>query len=114
MRTHSASATKRRWTRKGSAMQATSELGEPGFPGGAGTGGRPRGGRGRPGGVPVPVPLIAGVGGCGGAGASTLAVGLAVAALELGRCAVLFDADAFGGGLDRLVAAATDAERREG
>lgn len=93
-------------------MQATSELGdlgEPGFPGGAGTAGRSRGARGRRG-----VPLVAVVGGCGGAGASTLAVGLAVAALEVGRGAVLFDADALGGGLDRLVAAATEADRREG
>ena len=92
-------------------MQATSELGEPGFPGGAGIAGRPRGARGHRGGAPVP--LVAVVGGCGGAGASTLAVGLAVAALDLGRCAVLFDGDALGGGLDRLVAAATDAERNE-
>lgn len=92
-------------------MQATSELGEPGLPGGAGSAVRPRYSRGRRSGVPVP--LVAVVGGCGGAGASTLAVGLAVAALELGRCAVLFDADALGGGLDRLVAAATDVERRE-
>ena len=92
-------------------MQATSELGEPGFPGGAGIAGWARGARGRRG--DASVPLVAVVGGCGGAGASTLAVGLAVAALELGRCAVLFDADALGGGLDRLVAAATDAERNE-
>jgi len=92
-------------------MQATSELGEPGFPGGAGIAGWARGARGRRG--DASVPLVAVVGGCGGAGASTLAVGLAVAALELGRCAVLFDADALGGGLDRLVAAATDAERRQ-
>src|SRR5438445_12729473 len=90
-------------------MQTTSELGEPGFPGSTGIAGRPRQARGRRGGVP----LIAVVGGCGGAGASTLAVGLAVAALELGRGVVLFDADALGGGLDRLVAAATDAERKD-
>jgi secretion/DNA translocation related CpaE-like protein len=90
-------------------MQATSELGEPGLPDGAGTAAGPYGPRGRRGGVP----LVAVVGGCGGAGASTLAVCLAVAALELGRSAVLFDADALGGGLDHLLAAATDAERQE-
>jgi hypothetical protein len=49
------------------------------------------------------------VGGCGGAGASTLAACLAVAALGLGRRTALFDADTLGGGLDRLVASATTA-----
>ena len=53
------------------------------------------------------VPLIAVIGGCGGAGASTLAVSLAVAALRVGRRAILFDADPLGGGLEPLVALGT-------
>src|SRR5258708_25568371 len=60
---------------------------------------RNRGGR--------PVPLIAVIGGCGGAGASTLAVSLAVTALGVGRRAILFDADPLGGGLEPLVALGT-------
>ncbi len=54
-----------------------------------------------------PVPLIAVIGGCGGAGASTLAVSLAVTALGVGRRAILFDADPLGGGLESLVALGT-------
>jgi hypothetical protein len=54
-----------------------------------------------------PVPLIAVIGGCGGAGASTLAVSLAVTALGAGRRAILFDADPLGGGLEPLVALGT-------
>lgn len=54
-----------------------------------------------------PVPLIAVIGGCGGAGASTLAVSLAVSALDVGRRAILFDADPLGGGLESLVALGT-------
>lgn len=54
-----------------------------------------------------PVPLIAVIGGCGGAGASTLAVSLAVTALAAGRRAILFDADPLGGGLEPLVALGT-------
>jgi secretion/DNA translocation related CpaE-like protein len=53
------------------------------------------------------VPLIAVIGGCGGAGTSTLAVALAVAALRVGRRAILFDADPLGGGLEPLVALGT-------
>jgi secretion/DNA translocation related CpaE-like protein len=49
------------------------------------------------------------VGGCGGAGASTLAVALAVIAAETAAAAVI-DADRFGGGLDVLLGA----ERRAG
>ncbi|MGH6657072.1 MAG: hypothetical protein ACRDVE_17940, partial [Actinocrinis sp.] len=62
--------------------------------------GRGRGGR-------RPVPLLAVIGGCGGAGASTLAVSLAVAALNTGRRVILFDADPLGGGLESLVALGT-------
>ncbi len=61
-----------------------------------------RRGRGNP-----PVPLIAVIGGCGGAGASTLAVSLAVAALSVRKRAILFDADPLGGGLEPLVALGT-------
>src|SRR5436305_6782155 len=53
------------------------------------------------------VPLIAVIGGCGGAGASTLAASLAVTALAAGRRAILFDADPLGGGLEPLVALGT-------
>src|SRR5436305_12375167 len=53
------------------------------------------------------VPLIAVIGGCGGAGASALAVSLAVTALGAGRRAILFDADPLGGGLEPLVALGT-------
>ena len=61
-----------------------------------------RRGRGNP-----AVPLIAVIGGCGGAGASTLAVSLAVAALSVRKRAILFDADPLGGGLEPLVALGT-------
>jgi len=47
------------------------------------------------------------IGGCGGAGASTLAASLAVTALGAGRRAILFDADPLGGGLEPLVALGT-------
>ncbi|WP_051515602.1 septum site-determining protein Ssd [Candidatus Blastococcus massiliensis] len=60
--------------------------------------------------VRVPVPrgwLVAVGGGCGGAGASTVAAGLAVAAAP---GAVLVDADGWGAGLDLLLGA----EREEG
>ncbi|HZP52679.1 hypothetical protein [Actinocrinis sp.] len=53
------------------------------------------------------VPLIAVIGGCGGAGASTLAVSLAVAALNVRKRAILFDADPLGGGLEPLVGLGT-------
>jgi cellulose biosynthesis protein BcsQ len=65
---------------------------------------RPRGPHGR---RDNGVPLVAVVGGCGGAGASTLAVCLAVTALQLGCATALFDADPLGGGLDSLVDMAT-------
>lgn len=61
-----------------------------------------------------PVPLIAVIGGCGGAGASTLAVSLAVTALRTRSRAVLFDADPLGGGLEPLVALGTVAFAPEG
>jgi hypothetical protein len=43
-------------------------------------------------------------GGCGGAGASTLAAGLARSALRSGRAVVLVDGDPLGGGLETLLA----------
>jgi secretion/DNA translocation related CpaE-like protein len=45
-------------------------------------------------------PVLAAIGGCGGAGASTLAIGLAVAAARMGGRPVLIDADPLSGGLD--------------
>jgi secretion/DNA translocation related CpaE-like protein len=45
-------------------------------------------------------PIIAVVGGCGGAGASALAIALVVTAAEHGLRPVLVDADPLGGGLD--------------
>ncbi|MFG2226098.1 septum site-determining protein Ssd [Streptomyces sp. NPDC048644] len=51
-----------------------------------------------------PAALTVGViGGCGGAGASTLACALAVTAARTGRRTVLVDADPLGGGLDVLL-----------
>jgi secretion/DNA translocation related CpaE-like protein len=50
-----------------------------------------------------PARLVAVVGGCGGAGASTLAAGLAHSAVRAGRTAVLLDGDPRGGGLDLLL-----------
>ncbi|UYG17980.1 hypothetical protein BRM3_06075 [Brachybacterium huguangmaarense] len=50
--------------------------------------------------------VIGVVGGCGGAGASSLAARLAGAAARSGSSAVLVDADPLGGGLDVLVEAA--------
>lgn len=49
-------------------------------------------------------PCVAVFGGCGGAGASTLAAGLARAALRSGRPVVLVDGDPLGGGLETLLA----------
>lgn len=46
---------------------------------------------------------VAVLGGCGGAGASTLASGLALTAGRGGRRTLLIDADRFGGGIDLLV-----------
>lgn len=45
-------------------------------------------------------PVVAVLGGCGGAGASCLAIGLAITAADQGARPVLIDADPFGGGLD--------------
>ena len=56
-------------------------------------------------GSPARVLAIGGV--CGGAGASTLAVGLAVAARHAGHRVLLIDADLTGGGLDLLLGAET-------
>ncbi len=50
-------------------------------------------------------PLVGVVGGCGGAGASTLAAGLAVAARRRGLAAALVDLDPIGGGIDLLLGA---------
>src|SRR3954454_8486273 len=50
-------------------------------------------------------PVVACVPASGGAGASTLAVGLALAAARLGTDTVLVDADPTGGGLDLLLGA---------
>jgi secretion/DNA translocation related CpaE-like protein len=52
-------------------------------------------------------PIISVVGGCGGAGASTLALALAVTAAGRGLHPVLVDADPFGGGLDLPLGAET-------
>lgn len=49
-------------------------------------------------------PCVAVLGGCGGAGASTLAAGLARSALRSGRAVVLVDGDPLGGGLETLLA----------
>lgn len=49
-------------------------------------------------------PCVAVLGGCGGAGASTLAAGLARSALHAGRAVVLIDADPLGGGLETILA----------
>ncbi len=51
-------------------------------------------------GRPEPAPLIAVVGGRGGAGATTLAAALGITAARLGRRALLVDADPLGGGVD--------------
>lgn len=50
-----------------------------------------------------PAPVVAVLGGRGGAGASVLASGLAVTAASFGRRVLLVDADPFGGGLDLLL-----------
>ncbi len=49
-------------------------------------------------------PCVAVLGGCGGAGASSLAAGLARSALRSGRAVVLVDGDPLGGGLETLLA----------
>lgn len=54
-------------------------------------------------GRPQPAPLVAVIGGRGGAGATTLAVGLAVTASRLRRRVLLLDADPLGGGIDLAV-----------
>lgn len=50
-----------------------------------------------------PAPVVAVLGGRGGAGASVLAAGLAVTAASFGRRVLLVDADPLGGGLDLLL-----------
>lgn len=50
-------------------------------------------------------PLVCVLGGCGGAGASTLAAGLALAAAAVGNQVLLVDADRLGGGIDMLLGA---------
>ncbi|MDQ1715506.1 MAG: hypothetical protein QOC60_1451 [Frankiaceae bacterium] len=47
-----------------------------------------------------PAPIIAVIGGRGGAGATTVAVALAVAGVRAGRATMLLDADPLGGGID--------------
>lgn len=49
--------------------------------------------------------VVAVIGGCGGAGASVLGVGLALAAVRAGRSALLVDLDPWGGGADLLLGA---------
>jgi secretion/DNA translocation related CpaE-like protein len=55
----------------------------------------------------VRAPVVSVIGGCGGAGASSLAIGLAVTAAGRGLRPVLIDADPFGGGLDLTLGAET-------
>lgn len=55
------------------------------------------------GGPAAAAPLVCVLGGRGGAGASVLAVALAVTAARHGQRPVLIDADAFGGGLDLVL-----------
>lgn len=50
-----------------------------------------------------PAPCVAVLGACGGAGASTLAAGLARSALRHGRAVVLVDGDPLGGGLETIL-----------
>lgn len=50
-----------------------------------------------------PAPVVAVLGGRGGAGASVLAAGLALTAAQHGRRALLVDADPLGGGLDLVL-----------
>jgi Mrp family chromosome partitioning ATPase len=50
-----------------------------------------------------PAPCVAVFGACGGAGASTLAAGLARSALHGGRAVVLVDGDPLGGGLETIL-----------
>lgn len=57
-------------------------------------------------------PCVAVFGGCGGAGASTLAAGLARSALHSGRTVVLVDGDPLGGGLESILADDLSAGRR--
>ncbi len=49
--------------------------------------------------------VVAVLGGCGGAGASVLAVGLALAAVRAGHASLLVDLDPWGGGADLLLGA---------
>lgn len=51
----------------------------------------------------APAPVVAVLGGRGGAGASVLAAGLAVTAASAGRRVLLVDADPYGGGMDLLL-----------
>lgn len=55
------------------------------------------------GGPSAPAPLVSVLGGRGGAGASVLAVALAVTSAQQGRRPVLVDADPLGGGLDLVL-----------
>lgn len=54
---------------------------------------------------PPGAPVLCVVGGCGGAGASVLAAGLAATAAAGGRRVLLVDADPWGGGLDLVLGA---------
>jgi secretion/DNA translocation related CpaE-like protein len=60
------------------------------------------------GGAGTKAPLIAVIGGRGGAGSTTLACGLSLAALRQGRRALLVDADPLGGGIDLVLGGESD------
>lgn len=63
-------------------------------------------------GKPESAPVIGVVGGRGGAGATTLAVGLSVTAARQGRRVVVVDADPLGGGIDLVIGGETSSGLR--
>lgn len=63
-------------------------------------------------GCPDPAPLLAVIGGRGGAGATTLTVAMAVTAARTGRRVVVVDADPLGGGIDLVVGGETSSGLR--
>jgi secretion/DNA translocation related CpaE-like protein len=62
----------------------------------------------------TPAPLLAVISGCGGAGGSTLAAALGLAALARGLRVALLDADPIGAGLDTLIEPSTTGEQTPG